>query len=420
MYNVMDDFRSGRAARQESNNQNYIADRRAIEDPYKDAELKRVNDARNALVAKGVEFGDPDAARTVQTTQFEAQKQPGELAQQAATLDQTKATTDETKVDTTKKIGDETRAAALRGLDAMEALNPKDVADLAQRFTPSMAASLGINPQAFPQLLEMAKQFPDMPTFFKSMRDGFMGQEKVTGTISGYDAQGKPITINQGDRDKAGVIPGFSTVDQRAADDAHRLSVASAEATRALGVQRLTGKPGATTPEQAAAQEVALFSTIDDMRNQLNTAVQSGAIPNSDTDVISNLWTGDNPIGRFIGSLTGDKKEEMRRTIDDTTTMLLTNIINAPGMSSRLFDTEGEKKMWRDMLGGGGSYGARWAAIDKFQRWAEARLADPSRLGREDVSNAPTGGATTQQPPVAGGNLQERADGVYQWTPGTD
>ncbi len=396
--------------------QNYIAQRRTVEDAREDETAKLSDAARAERIATYGAQGY-DTVNLGQTEGIEQRRQlhPGAVEQQGATLESTRAGTKQTTVQTEGMVADNAaeagqreREAAVRMLDAIEASGATTVQEIAQRIPPAMAAQLGTDPQKLPQLFEVLAQAPDLATGLKAMRDGLMGQETVTGTVTGIGPDGKPTFYNTGSRDKPGAVAGVKPDDRMFGLDAEgkRLSNEYIKAQTGYMNERSRGgaaADAAQTPEQAAAAADALQGTINDMRTQLNDAVASGAITSSgpDADPIANLFSGDNPAGRFIGALTGDPKEGQRKMIDDTATMLLTSLINSPGMSSRLFDSNAEKDTWTAMLGKSGSYEARMEAINKFERFAQARLADPNRIGRPALTATPAPGAAPAAPATA-------------------
>jgi len=424
-YNVIPTIIAAKNEQRAQDEQNYIATRRTVKDKRED-ELAGLSDAARAERISKYGAQGYDTTNLGQTEGIDQRRQllPGVIEQQGLTTEslrtsneQADVNLEDSKGDAAAKIGQREREAAMRTLDAIEASGATTVQEIAQLIPPAMMAQLGTDPAKAPQLFETLGKFPDLKTGINALRDGLSGQEKVTSTVTGIGPDGKPVLFGIGDRQKPGVVEGVRPGGPN--DDLNRqLLAAQVEATKALANQRNTPKGAGAdqTPEQAAAAGQALLDTIGDMKTQLNGALQSGAITSDRTDPITNMFSGDNPAGRFIAGLTGDPKETQRKQIDDTATMLLTSLINSPGMSSRLFDSNAEKDTWTAMLGKTGSYEARIEAINKFERFAAARLADPSRIGRADPSTP----APTQSAPVAGGNLSQRQDGVYVWTPGTD
>lgn len=388
--------------------QNYIAQRRTVEDARED-ETAKLSDAARAERIQTYGAQGYDTVNLGQTEGIQQRRElhPGAVEQQGATLESTRADTKQTGVqtagmeaDNVAEAGKREREAAVRMLDAIEASGATSVQEIAQRIPPAMAAQLGTDPAKLPQLFEVLGQAPDLPTALKAMRDGLMGQETVTGTVTGIGPDGKPMFFNTGSRDKPGAVSGVAPDDRMFALNREGKALSNDYIRAQTGYMNERSRGGAAgadkqTPEQIAAAADALQGTINDMRTQLNAAVQSGAITSTgpDSDIVTNLFSGDNPVGRFIGGLTGDPKEGQRKTIDDTATMLLTSLINSPGMSSRLFDSNAEKDTWTAMLGKSGSYEARMEAINKFERFAQARLADPARIGRPPLGAAPTPGA---------------------------
>jgi hypothetical protein len=276
--------------------------------------------------------------------------------------------------DNEKQLGDETRAAALRGLDAMEALNPKDASDLAQRFTPAMAAAVGINPQNFPQLLEMAQQFPDMPTFFKSMRDGFMGQEKVTSTVSGYTPDGKPITRAIGDRQKPGDLEDFVPVDEQAR--AANIALTKAQTARAL---MPPGGGRGRSPEDIAAGQYRMGILVTNVKAKIAEGARTGALMSEGQDPFERagawLATSLPIVSEAYQNITDPKAQGLRDEIKSGVAAMLREYTKALGIMSGSINSNFELQNIQQIINNAGSSAeAQMAAIEQV----EMLLADPN------------------------------------------
>lgn len=423
MYNVMDDFRAGRQGRQAAEEQNYIQARRLIEDPLKDRDANRVDAARQANVAEyGVKAGDPTSYGQLEGIKQRGEMHPIAVKQAEATLDQTGVTTEGMRADQANTLGERERAAAVRTLDAIEASGATTPQEIAQRIPPAMLAQLGTDPKKFPQLLETLGQFPDLATGLRSIRDGLMGQEKVTGTISGYDAEGNPITIKQGSRDKPGVMEGFSPVDEAARAQAARLGEANIEATRALSNQRNrppAGRAGAVTPQQAAAAAARATMLIDEAMGFVAEGARKGYIPSENQDAFTRAGAqlANIPlVGPALQGAMDPKAQTLRDNITGKTNALLREYTKAMGIMSTSINSNFELQNIQAIIRNADSSAeAQLEALGTVKQL----LADPAFaervLAAEGATAAAAGGA-----PQGSGLPPDIEDLVNQYAPGTD
>lgn len=377
MYNVMDDFRAGRQSRQAAEEQNYIQQRRTVEDPYKDAEMKRVAAARQAVVDKnGVEFGDTEVAQRAQNINFDRELQPTKVKQGEATLAETQERTTGLKQDNEKQLGDEARAAGLRAIDLMEA-SPDPT-----KIDPAQLAAIGTDPSKFGQVLKMWSEAPDKAVFFKGMRDMLQGQETVTGTISGYDANGKPVTIKQGSRDDPGVMENFSAVDQAQRAATLAGTQATTEATRALANQRnnpTAGKGKQLTPEQRMAQQFRVKTLVNGIKGKIAEGARTGALMSEEQDLWTQTgaWFANNiPIlSEAAQNIADPSAQVLRDGIKSGVSALLREYVAAMGIGVGSISSNFELQNVQQIINNAGSNAqAQMAAMEQV----EMLLSDPA------------------------------------------
>lgn len=427
-YNVIGSFIAGQEARRAADEQNYISERRKIEDPLKDKQASRVDAARQGLVDQyGVQAGDPTSYGQVRGTQRADDLHPAEVEQAGLRTTGMKLSNEGQQIGNDAaafKAAEAEKLAAREGMGRLYAamgaagVNDRATANawLAAQTPENLQRITGqpTDPAKIPQLLDQLDAAPEgFEAGLRAQRTALGNPEKFRQIITGMK-DGKPVYEAISDEQAPGTLdvrPGGPN------DDLERQLLQAQ-----IGQANRANQPkGVVSPEDQAAKLDSLLFSIGDMKTVLGEASRSGAITNDQGDFVSNLFSGDNPAGRFVGQLTGDPKETLRTQIDNKATALLNALIHMDGStSSRLFDSNAEKDLWLRSLGVGGSYQARLKAVEDFERLAKARMADPRRAGRAPLDAA--GPAQQEQPTaqVGGGNLQQRQDGVFVWTPGTD
>lgn len=376
MYNVMDDFRAGRQARQAADEQNYIQERRALEDPFKDRELKRTDDARAALVAKnGVEAGDPTAYGQVEGINQRRELHPTAVKQADATLEQTGVETTGMRQDNTKQLGDEARAAGLRTLALMQ--NSPDPT----RIPPAVIAEAGTNPASYANLVKMWADAPDKDQFYKAIRGSLEGPEKVTGTISGYDSKGKPVTVKQGSFDQAGPMDNFSTVDEQKRESDEKTAQEQRSLTRAQAQRALTppGSAGKISPQDRAAAIVRVGRLADDTLSLIAEATRNGWFPGEQQDGFTRAgaMAANNTgiVGEMWQGLMDPKAATLRSTIKTNTAALLREYVKALGITGGSINSNFELQNIQQVINNAGSSGeAQLAAMQQVKEM----MADPN------------------------------------------
>lgn len=429
-YNVIPTILAARAENRATEEQNYIAQRRKVKDAQEDRTTGLANAAQDERLQKyGAQGYDTTNLGQIEGIQQRKDLHPAEVEQAGLRTTGMKTANDASAFQLGEAQAESARAGAGRLYSAMQAAGVKDRATanawLAAQSPEGLQKITGqpTDPAKVPMLLDQLDSAPGgFEAGLRAQRQAMGTPERYRQIVTGIDPKtGKPV-MKAISEDQApgdiGVNP-----DDRDHDldmEAKRLANEQARANIKYTNERTRGGAAGTkaTPEEQAAKLDALMFSIGDTKTILGDASRSGAITNDQGDFVGNLFTGDNPAGRFIGNLTGDPKETLRTQLDNKAQALLNALIHMDGStSSRLFDSNSEKQGWLDALGVKGSYQARLKAIEDFERLAQSRMKDPRRLNRAPLdSDQPK--QQQQQAPAPG--LSENEDGSYTWSPGTD
>lgn len=433
-YNVIGSFMQGQEGRRAADEANYIAQRRAIVDPRTDRQAADLEAARAANIAKyGVQAADPTSLGQLEGIQDRRDLKPGVMEQQGLTTESMKLgnagqglSNTSTQLSNEGVIDARARDAASRTLDAIEESGATTVQEIAQRIPPAVMASFGTDPAKVPQLLETLASFPDLKTGIAAMRDGLLGNEKVTATLTGMGPDGKPIYFNQGDRASTGAVQGVTPGGPN--DDLNRqLLAAQVEATRALANQRNTPaapKAGTKTPEQMQQAAARATMLIDDAMALVAEGARKGYIPSNAQDGMTRggAQAAQLPIiGPLVQGVVSPEAQTLRDQITSKTNALLREYTQAMGIMSTSINSNFELQNIQSIIDNAGA-----SAETRLEALATVKqlLSDPQFatrvLAAEGAAAAPATGQPAPAVPVAGGNLAQRQDGVYVWTPGTD
>ncbi len=379
-YDVSGNFIAGRQLRAADDERNYIAQRRAIEDPRTDARAAEVDAARAENIKQyGVQAADPVSYGQLKGIAQRDELHPIEVQQATTTLEGSQA-------DNTAKIDARGREAAVRTLDAIEASGATTPQEVAQRIPPAMLAQLGTDPAKFPQLLETLGQFPDLKTGIGALRDGLLGQEKVDSIQSGIDpATGKPVYYGVGERQKPGALA--ITPDDRMFDLERRqaeASIASANrANRPSGTASTAAAAKAADKAGAAARATAL---VDEAIALIEDGARNGYIPSNEQDLATRagavVATGLGQVPGIGGVVKGaqrtldPKAQGVRDQVEGTTNAILREYVKALGITGGSINSNFELQNIQSI-------------IDNAGAGAEARIRALQRV-KELISNDST------------------------------
>lgn len=376
--------RASAANRRQQEEHDYTMGRREVTDPYRDRELERRENAIQAMIEQyGPAAGAPQEYATNQRTDAAAQMLPGELEQQA--------------------IMNETRKFALeQNLDA-KALNEfGTVADqmLAQidAGTPPEQAYMAI-PEPIRRTLDFTEQdatelvnaYLQNPNAVKAMTQMWRDPAKVQQIFKAQGENGPEFFAfrSDGTAQGTGVAPYEPPPEPPTDLDRARAEYYRAQAARAYSQARGSGSGSGSSSDQGTPPGSRVMNEEDleafngyrlfaqqlaQHRDNLVRADELRAIPSSKNDMITNVLTGDNPVGRFIGDLTGSEKEEARKNLDVSVSKLMTTFMQQNDLGARMFDTQPEKEYWQSPLGVTGTVESRIKAVDVVMDEVEARL----------------------------------------------
>jgi len=397
---IFDMLNAGAAAGRARREEGYTNQRRAVEDPLKDQQLNRVNNARNAIVdTLGVEYGDPSTYSTAQQTDENIQKLPGELELQGQQVTQGKEsianTFNERELAGMTSMLYGVKRAVQNGATVEEALSSiPQAGKAALRFTPEdeaqLIAGIGGDPSRIDGLID---------TF---------GKPEVVKQLLTVDKDGEAAYKTIGDR---GTITDINEAPYTKPEDPLDAEYRRAQ-INALN-RKGVGKDG-DEPEKAAAKTQGMF---DRAYGALADAATGGAYASSDDpDALRRTvrGLGASDIGRIVGGLTGAKQEELRDNVDAAVSGLRLLFIENPNITSRMFDTPAEQKALMKQLEGGSSIESKYEAL----KWTERRFKERGIEGGSPVAT-PTGGTPTGGTPevIGGGTLTPGDNGVMTWTP---
>lgn len=381
-------LQQGRQAYDRRQEQDYIDERRAIEDPIKDRELNRVDAARNAIVdTYGTMAGDPSSYASVQETDEQVQKLPGELANQDLDTRIRQFALDE-------RINQRSLGAMGSYMQSLKGARQRGLTyeDAAKQIPQAAKDALGLTPEDEAQIIQALDANPGAEDQFMQL---FQDPEQFAQFMEFAGPDGKPMYYSVTNRGTA------TPTDLRPVQEDTRLLEAQIDAQRALAEQRRASAAGKGGDEEAANEAALLPDRFDRVWNALNRAAEGGAYASSgDQDDIRRTWRGigASDVGRFIGGLTGSERENLRDDVDAAVSELRMLFINNPNITSRMFDTPAEQEALMKQLEGGSSIESKIRAIQE----TENRFRRSYGLG---ASERQSGGSNE-----GGGNLADASD----------
>jgi hypothetical protein len=241
------------------------------------------------------------------------------------------------------------------------------------------------------------------------MRDGFVGQEKVTSTISGYDADGNPITRAVGDRQKPGNLENFVPIDEAARAQAARMGEANITATNALANQRNTPRAGsgkALTPEQKAAQQVRIDTLISGIEGKIAEGAREGYLMSTEQDGFTQAgaWLANSIplLSEGFQNIADPKAQVLRDGIKSGVAALLREYVAAMGIGVGSISSNFELQNVQQIINTAGSNAeAQMAAMQQVRSLLMDPAFEARVLAAEGATQAAGAVAAPAQPSIA-------------------
>lgn len=394
---ILSGAENGRARREEG----YLRSRREIEDPYKDKELARVDTARDAIVGTyGPMAGDPASYSSVQATDEQVQKLPGELKNQDLDIRIR-------EMGIQDRINTQTLGAMqniLRGVSG-QVKQGKDPAEALAAIPARAKAALGLTAEDETQMVEALRANPEGIDGLVDL----LGDPEAFQQLLEIDVDGKPMYATLGERGTVRQLDVAPYTDPLEREK----QLADIDAARALAAQRRTTKAGSGDGEGEDPLAMDAFkANLDDLRSLIRQGAATGTFVVQGADPVNNALASaaTSEIGQAAQRMLGTPEQNIRNQIRALVPNITNTIRQATNMGVRMLDTEKEYQRFIEMVNNmDADTDAMLAAVDRLERTFYREL------GSTQLPQTATGSGTSTA--AGGGTLTQQADGSFKWTP---